>query len=113
MMVPGANRPPPIGSELVSVGFESGRESRGVRGEVGFEFGFGVRSASGAKVSRFAFNIAASPRTVASGSVSTGFPQLGQKRAVSGALVPHEMQNMGVGFYHCRRRPANSRIAPS
>jgi len=78
-MTPGAKRPPPIGSEDVSVGFEGGEE-RGREYE-GCCRGVAIRAAgpSGAMVSRFSSETAVLPSTVASGSTSSmGLPQWAQ-----------------------------------
>src|SRR6516162_8800506 len=95
MITPGANRPPPIGSDVVTTGFDGGRERD--------EAGCGVRTratgGSGAMVRRLASSKPVSPKTVAFGS-STACPHLAQKCAVGATLLPQNVQNMGEGFYH-------------
>src|SRR5215469_6291379 len=109
MMAPGAKRPPPIGSEVTSVGFDGGAEC-GRGWDEGWR-GVGNRAAgrSAARVSRSSAETAVSP-SVASGSTdSVGLPQLAQNRAVDETFPPQDVQNMDAGFYHLAEGATNLR----
>src|SRR4029077_8473515 len=104
----GVNRPPPIGSLLVSIGLLGGAG----RGRTGVLTGCGdeprtVDCGSGRMVSRLESRSAWSPRMVAFVSISTRVPQFAQKRACSAICVPQEMQNIRARFYHCCCAGAN------
>src|SRR6516162_5974848 len=105
-IAPAANRPPPIGSEVVAseaLGAERGRAGadgglgvvRGVGPPVARGTGRGLSAISGASVSRFPSKSGSAPSVVALGSTSTALPHFEQKRAVSGNCWPQAIQNMG------------------
>src|SRR6516165_364118 len=102
MIAPGVNRPPPIGSLLVSIGL-LGEALRGRTGVLagGSDERRTVGCGPGAMVSRLDSSSASSPRMVAFASISTRVPQFAQNRARSDICVPQEMQNIPARFYHC------------
>src|SRR5580704_15665482 len=93
MIWPGLNRPPPMGSELVSG--EPSEAGRGVRCAEGDE---GVlRGVDATCKSVSPSTPASSPIKVAEVSVSSGFPHEVQNLPVGETCAPHEPQNMGGG----------------
>src|SRR5215472_5053858 len=101
MICPGVNRPPPIGSELVSgLPEEEGRGVRGAEDEVG------LRVADGRGTTIVSPSTLSWSTSVAPVSKSMGFPHEEQNRALAEVRAPHIGQNMETKFYH---RPAPRR----